>query len=156
MLALLGEAVRLADPLPSDDDWYANLLWLQRRKCLLLTHSGTLFSAFAPDIRVDELRPFGPYVSTIVGRELRSEGLPHDALGSLDPAGVQVAKTASRSVLGFMNDMATHIDYAVAAAGGLGRCDIDGINRQLRRTPYNRGGYVYPIDLVAARVATRG
>jgi hypothetical protein len=53
-----------------------------------------------------------------------------------------------------MNDMATHIDYAVTEAGTLGRCDIDAVNRQLRRTPYNRAGYVYPIDLVVARVTT--
>lgn len=154
MLALLGGAVTLADPPPSDDDWYANLLWLERRKCLLLTHAGTLFSAFAPDVRAADLRRLGPWVSAIVERELRSEGMPPDALGSFDPDSVQIAKTASRSVLGFMNDMATHIDYAVAAAGGLGRCDIDAVNRQLRRTPYNRGGFVYPIDLVVARVTT--
>jgi hypothetical protein len=151
MLTLLGGAITLTDRPPSADDWYANLLWLQRRKCLLLSHAGTLFSAFAPDIRASDLRPFGPYVSAIVQRELRAEGLPPDALGSLDPAAVQVAKTASRSVLGFMNDMAAHISYAVADAGGLGHCDIDGVNRQLRRTPYNRGGFVYPIDLVVAR-----
>jgi hypothetical protein len=154
MLALLGAGVVLSDPPPSDEDWYANLLWLERRKCLLLTHAGTLFSVFAPDVRAAELRPLGVYVSTIVGRELRSEGLPPDALGTLDPDAVQIAKTASRSVLGFMNDMATHVDYAVAAAGGLGRCDTETVNRQLRRTPYNRGGYLYPIDLVTARPDT--
>lgn len=151
MLALLGPAVALTDLPASDEDWYANLLWLERRKCLLLTHAGTLFSVFVPDVRAAELRPLGPYISAIVERELRSEGLPPDALGSLDPDAVQVAKTASRSVLGFMNDMATHIDYAVATAGGLSRCEVERVNRQLRRTPYNRGGYLYPIDLVTAR-----
>lgn len=151
MLALLGRAVALADLPPSDEDWYAILLWLDRRKCLLLTHAGTLFSVFAPDVRAADLRPLGPCVTAIVQRELRSEGLASDALGSLDPGAVQVAKTASRSVLGFMNDMAAHIDYAVAAAGGLSSCHIEGVNQQLRRTPYNRGGYLYPIDLVSGR-----
>jgi hypothetical protein len=33
---------------PADDDWYVNLLWLDRRKCLLVTHAGTLFSVFMP------------------------------------------------------------------------------------------------------------
>jgi hypothetical protein len=27
----------------SPDDWYANVLWVQRRKCLLVTHAETLF-----------------------------------------------------------------------------------------------------------------
>jgi len=39
-LALLKlGADTLADPPPSNDDWYMNLLWLDRRKCLLLTTS---------------------------------------------------------------------------------------------------------------------
>ena len=48
-----------------------------------------------------------------------------------------------------MNDMATYIDCAVAAAGRLNRCDIEGVNRQLRAV--QPGGYLYPIDLVTAR-----
>jgi hypothetical protein len=35
---------------PSDDDWYANVLWLDRRKCLLLAQAGTLFSVFVPAV----------------------------------------------------------------------------------------------------------
>ena len=34
---------------PHEDDCYADLLWPDRRKCLLLTHAVTLFSVFEPD-----------------------------------------------------------------------------------------------------------
>jgi hypothetical protein len=156
MLALLGKSIELAEPPPRDEDWYANILWLERHKCLLLTHAGTLFSVFVPDVRVSQLRPLGPYAVGVIQAALRSEGLPAHTLGVLDPAAVEVARTASRSVLGFMNDMAVHIDYAVASAGGFGRCDADAIGRQLRRTPYNRGGYLYPIDLVVGRATGSG
>lgn len=151
---LLGKAIEISEPTPSEEDWYANILWLERRKCLLLTHGGTLFSVFVPDVRVPQLRPLGPYLVGLAEAALRSEGLPAHALGPLDPAALQVAKTASRSVLGFMNDMAVHIDYAVASAGGLSRCGADAVSRQLRRTPYNRAGYRYPIDLVLDRAGT--
>jgi hypothetical protein len=30
------------EPQPNGEDWYANLLWFDHRKCLLLTHAGTL------------------------------------------------------------------------------------------------------------------
>ena len=153
MLALLGRSVSVTEVPASDEDWYANLLWLDRRKCLLLTHAGTLFSVFVPDVRAAELRPLGPYVTGLIAEALRSEGLPSDALGLLDADALQVASTASRSVLGFMNDMAVHIDYAVAAAGGRSRCDADSISRQLHRTPYNRGDHLYPIDLVIERTS---
>src|SRR5215211_1374828 len=66
MLTLLGKSIDIADPPPSDKDWYANVLWLERRKCLLLTHAGTLFSVFVPDVRAPQLRPLGPYVVGVV------------------------------------------------------------------------------------------
>jgi hypothetical protein len=50
-LALLDcDAVVLAEPPPRDDDWYLNLLWVDRQKCLLLTHAGTLFSVFVAGV----------------------------------------------------------------------------------------------------------
>ena len=111
LLALLGgRAVALSEPPASDDDWYANLLWVDRRKCLLLAHAGTLFPVFVAAIRKAELRPLGVYLVERVEAELRSEGLPPDSLGRLDPDGVQLAKTASRSILGSMNEMAVHCD----------------------------------------------
>ena len=81
--------------------------------------------------------------------------MPPDALGHLKPDAVQLAKTASRSTLGFMNEMAVHIRYEVAAAGGVRNCDLGALNQRLRRTLHNRGGYVYPIDLVTQRLADR-
>jgi hypothetical protein len=47
-----------------------------------------------------------------------------------------------------MNDMARHVRYAVALTGGLSHS----LNHRLRRTPYDRGGYAYPIGLVTQRV----
>jgi hypothetical protein len=42
MLDLLGgRSVDLNEVPPADDDWYLNLLWIERQKCLLLTHTGT-------------------------------------------------------------------------------------------------------------------
>src|SRR5437762_12970876 len=47
MLDLLGgRSLTLSELPPSDDEWYLNLLWIDRQKCLLLTHAGTLFSVF--------------------------------------------------------------------------------------------------------------
>ena len=156
MLDLLGgRAVTLAERPPADDDWYLNLLWLDRQKCLLLTHAGTLFSVFLPGVRKADLRPIGVYVVKAVEADLRSESLPLDTFGRLNPDTVRLAKTASRSILGFMNEMAVHLRYQVADAGGLSHCDISALNHHLRRTLHNRGGYVYPIELVAQRLAAR-
>jgi hypothetical protein len=57
LLAIIGPAAATEPvPAPDPEDWYANLLWSDRRKCLLLTHSATLFSLFEADVRASDLR----------------------------------------------------------------------------------------------------
>jgi hypothetical protein len=50
------------------------------------------------------------------------------------------AQGSPTSHLGFMNEMARFAEYAIADAGGLGRCDIAGLNREQRRMLPNRDG----------------
>lgn len=151
MLALLGvRAGALREVPSSDDDWYLNLLWIERRKCLLLTHAGTLFPMFVADVRKADITPIEPYVVSLVEENLRSEGLAANTLGLLDPDDAHLAKTASRSILGIMNDTAHHVRYRIEAMGGIDRSDTLFLNRFLRRTLHSRAGnYVTPLDLVA-------
>jgi len=158
VLHLLGiPAVSLTESagLPTGDDWYMNLLWFSRQRCLLLTHAGTLFSVFVGPVRKADLLPIGPYVVNLVEAELRSGSLPPDVFGPLDPDAIRLAKTASRSVLGCMNDTALHCEYEIGEAGGLMRCDIRALNHRLRRTIHSPVGYAYPIDLAAQRLRGR-
>jgi hypothetical protein len=152
MLDLLRAApATLAVAPATAEDWYLNLLWIDRRKCVLLTHAGTLFSVFRAGVSVSDLRKTGGYVTDVIDEELRAEGLPPGLFGQLDPEALRIATTASRSTLGFMNDMAVHLRYQAVRAGGLDRCDTEALNRQLRRTLHNHGGYVTSLDLVAQR-----
>jgi hypothetical protein len=156
MLDLLGgRSITLSELSPTDEDWYLNLLWIDRQKCILLTHTGTLFSVFRPGIRSADLRPLGTYLVDAIGTELRAEHLPTDTFSQLQADGVRLAKTASRSTLGFMNEMAFELRYVIADKGGLRRSDIDVLNHGLRRTLRNRGEYVRPIELVAQRLEAR-
>lgn len=150
LLKLLA-ARELADVSPAPDDWYANLVWIDRRKCLLVVHAETLFSIFVADVRKPQLANFGHYFAGTVATALADERLPSDCLGPLDPAQLRVTRTASRSVLGFMNDMAAMSEHLAARAGGVTRIDVEEHNAFLRRTPYNRDGYFRPIDAARQR-----
>src|ERR1035437_255336 len=155
-LRLLGLEVAAANQPPAnEDDWYLNFLWVDGRKCLILTHAGTLFSAFATDVRVAELRPISTYTVNLIEAELRSEGLPVDCLGRLDQDAVQVARTADRSVLAFMNDLVFQARYAVADAGGLDAADVAEINFRLRGN-LNRdrqgSSYSTPLERISERL----
>ena len=67
---------QLIDRPPEGEDWYANLLWLSGRKCLLLTHAATLFTVLEADVRAADLRDPGRLVTGLISRELRREQLP--------------------------------------------------------------------------------
>lgn len=138
----------LAESTPGDEDGYATLLRLDGRKCLLLTHAATLFSVFESDIRAAALRNTGHMVTGLIARELAREGLPLPALGTLDPAAVTLAKTASRSVTGSMTDLGYRCEAIVYGSGGLAGTDLADLNQQLRRHICSARDYAYPIELV--------
>jgi hypothetical protein len=83
LLALIGPTL-LAKPAPTPnaEDWYANLLWFDRRKCLLLSHVGTLFTILEADVSVTDLRSTRLFVTALIDREVLSEDLPPDTFGA--------------------------------------------------------------------------
>jgi len=157
LLAVIGPALAAKPaPAPDAEDWYANLLWFDRRKCLLLTHAATLFSVFEANVSAPGLHAAGPLVTGLIERELACEGLPSGVFAGLEPQKVIIAKTADRSVLGCMNDMAFLCQHAVAGSGGLMRTDLVALNRSLRRNINSARGYQPPIELAAQRLKGSG
>jgi hypothetical protein len=152
---LAGPRADVPHPPESEDDWYANLLWIERRKCVLLMHAGTLFPVFVADVRAAAWRPPGPAVVTAIESALAREQLAAGTFGVLDPAAVVLAATASRRVLGYLNETAHACRHGVELAGGLDHVDVDELNRRLCRLLHNRDGYLTALDRIAQRVAAR-
>lgn len=125
-----------------------DLLVFDRRKRRVLTHAGSLFTNFEPDLRAADLRSTRDPVTRLVERELASEGLHPGALGDLGGESLRYARTADRSVFGCMNDMAFLCENAVAQARDLRGLDVSSLNRRLHRNINSARGYARPIDLV--------
>jgi hypothetical protein len=88
--------VQALDDVPeTNDDWYAKLFWVQRRKGLLLMHTGTLFPALIVDVHKGDLRNWGLSVTSQIEDALAAVRLGPDPLGPLEPASLQRARTAS-------------------------------------------------------------
>lgn len=83
-----------------------------------------------------------------------AESLPADVLGALDQDDVRIAKSASRSVLGVMNDMAMHVECAVVDAAGLRQLDVAAINHALRRGLPSGTAATSPRSIWSRRAAT--
>ncbi len=150
-----GSRFTSSSPEPSPEDWYANLLWFDRRKCLLLTHAATLFSVLEVDITVADLRGTGALTASLIGRELRNENLPAETFTDIGTGELILTDTADRQVLGCMNDMAFTCEYLIGQAGGLRRADFGDLNRHLHRTIYSARGYRPAIELAANRISGR-
>jgi Domain of unknown function (DUF6933) len=152
LLTVIGRRAVSPAPAPDGEDWYANLIWLSGRKCLLLTHSATLFTALHADVTAAALRSTHRLVTEVITRELAAEDLPADTFGDLPTQDLLLARTADRSVLGCMNDMAYLCQHIVAHAGSLAATDLADLNRTLRRNINSARGYQQPIELTSQRV----
>jgi hypothetical protein len=148
VLKLLRESPAASES--SGEEWYANLLWIEGRKCLLLTHVRTLFSVFIRNVAVSQLRAIGPFVVSSIQTALAAEGQRLDTFGDLGTETVSVAKTADRHIIGTMNDQAFTACHVIANAGGLAHCEAEDINRVLHRTINGVTGYARSIELVTA------
>ena len=67
LLTVLGPAAAGPAPAPDPGDWYANLLRVDRRTCLLLTRSATLFTIFEADVTASGLRATRQLVTGLTG-----------------------------------------------------------------------------------------
>ena len=154
MLDVLGGKPELVEAPPREDDWYANVFYIEGKKCVPLVHLGTLYTILTLDTGVGFLRPFGGFVySRMASRSLEHDDLPQDALGPLDYKDVHLARTADRSMLGSMNDMVLMTKHIVRAEGGLGRCDASILNRWLHDVPNGARDFASSLELVRRRVA---
>jgi hypothetical protein len=133
---------------------YANVVYIDGKKCVLVVHDGTLFSSFTVNVGVGLLRPISGYVCSQIVRALESEELPADALGDIDYRQIRLARTRSRSVLGSMNDMVIMARHLIRSEGGLGGCDVARLNHLLRDTPNGARGFATPLELVSRRLVS--
>jgi hypothetical protein len=128
--------------------WHANLIRIERRKCILLTNDRTLYSFLIPAVKKNDLGNFGELFALHLKMNLEKEGFsPEDTSKALAEYGeIAVAPTSSRSVLGSMNDLADQADFLVSRAGGLEKGDMFTVNMMLNRIPLGAIKYRYAID----------
>ena len=135
------------------EDWHANLVRIDRRKCLLLTDSRTLFVFLVPGILHRDLLAFGDLLSAHCSETLRSHGIaPKNvpALASGEP--VRFAKTNDRRVIGSMNDYAFQFKVHIEHEGGIEHCNISSLNHKINETPMGTLSYDSAIRAVRSEL----
>lgn len=133
--------------------WHANLIYINRRKCVLFANDKTLFNFIAPDVPRATIREldnlFKGYLNFILADEGFAEADRARILSEYDE--IEFANTNSKRVLGSMNDLAFHYTHNILEAGGVHSSAVPGIIRQLNRMPMSAIKEVFPIEALKAR-----
>ncbi len=139
-------------------DWHANLLWVDRKKCILFTNDQTLYSFFVHPVKKPSLEKFAEVFRLGLFRSLMGERLSEQQVEYvLSKHGhIVIAKTNNRSVLGSMNDLASQIKSMVYGMGGLASADLSELGRGLNRVPMSAIKYKTGVDELKRTLADVG
>lgn len=155
---LLGEIpTDLLDMAASGDSWHANLLRIERRKCVLFTHDATLYSVFVPALKKPEFDRLPEVFAERLFKALLWEEFPQAQIEVMLDAVrvVRFGRSNSRSVLGSMNDIQFQAQVYVHYDGGLDSTDLVDLHRRLNRAPMSAIGHSYPVERLREYTAAR-
>lgn len=153
---LLAEIpARLADPAASGEGWHANLLRIERRKCVLFTHDATLYSVFVPGLKQPDFGHLDEVFGQRLFKAMRWDEFSQTQIERMLDAcrTIRFARSNNRSVLGSMNELRFHIEVDVEDAGGLNRVDLAYLHHRLNRIPWSAVGYRYAVDCISGHLA---
>ena len=131
-------------------NWYANLLRIDGRKCLLFTNEKSLFTFLIPKVLKANLKNIEDEFLIHLNYNLQNEGFGLDVINKImqEYQEIGFAKTMSKSVLGSMNDLAYHYEFQIMREGGIVNIRILHLNKEINRTPMGALKYRYPIDVL--------
>jgi len=128
--------------------WHANLLHIDRRKCVLFVNDKTLFNFIVPDITRAEIRELDIQFNRHLSDALTLEGISNAVIDKVLKVYREIAYSGSnnKSVLGSMNDLAFHYKHHILSEGGIHCANVPGIIHELNHMPMGAIGYKYSID----------
>jgi len=117
--------------------WHANLIYINRRKCILFANDRTLVNFIVPDVARSEIREIGEMFRDIFRCILVSEGYEKAVVERIlaEYSEVGYGKSNNRSVLGSLNDLAFHYEHRILSCGGVKTYEIPSIIKELNRMP---------------------
>lgn len=136
-------------------DWYANLLHISRRKCVLFTSEKTLYSFLIARVKKADLIQLNELFLSHLVINLKSEGFDPTIITHLQKKyrAFGIAKTTSKSVLGSMTDFALQLKYIFMDQQPPESSNVIAINQRMNRVPMKAIGYKYSIERLRAALS---
>ena len=143
--------IQPVDKVPPEIDkvkeWHANLIHIQRRKCLLITHSMSLYSLVILGVRRKELDNFAEVFNRNLAKNLAADQVNYPSFFDFGHSEIDLiyTKTNNRSILGSMNDLVYSIDYKVWDWGGPNEANSVKVGQYLNEIPMGAIGHAFPL-----------
>jgi len=144
----LVEPDKIPSPTEGLGNWYANLLRIDRRKCIIFTNEKTLYTFLIPKVLKVNLKNIVDEFLIHLSYNLQNEGFGLEVINRVmhEYQEIGYAKTVSKSVLGSMNDLAYQYEAHIIGDGGFDNIKIIQLNQKINRTPMGALKYGYPIE----------
>ena len=125
--------------------WHVNLFFINRKKCLLVTHTKSLYSVFLYGVVKKELPSLAQRIGASLKEQMRRDDFTIAQISYLleNLGEVAYAKTTDRSTLGTMNDMMHAIKIHVTYDD---TTDEQFLSAKINQTPYSRHEFAYLKD----------
>jgi hypothetical protein len=146
----LVEPEKISQPTEGLGNWYANLLRIDRRKCLLFTNEKTLYTFLIPKVLKANLKNIEQEFLINLSYNLQSEGFGLEVINRAmqEYQEIAFAKTSNRQVLGSMNELTFQYEILIEEREGLENVRILELNKHINRTIMGALKYKYPIEVL--------
>ena len=130
--------------------WHANLLHINRKKCIIFVNDASLFNFVVLDIPRKYIRNLGVLFKKNLACVLAEEDFEETVIKSIltEYNETDYTKTRSKSILGSMNDLAFHYKHHIIESGGVHSYHIPSIIKKLNRMPMGALKYSYPVEIL--------
>jgi phosphoribosyl-ATP pyrophosphohydrolase len=135
--------------------WHSNLIYINRKKCVLFVNDDTLFNFIVADLRRNQIKNLADVFRLNLSCVLHSEGIKTKIVDKIldEYSEIAFAKSDSRKVLGNLNDLAFHYEYFIKEAGGVHSYEVPSIIKNLNRMPMKREKrFFHPADEIKSRL----
>jgi len=146
--------IKKADILVSDPafsylgSWHANLLIIDRKKCVLFTNDKTLINFIVPGIKKAQFKDLKEIFLMNLESFLIQENISDKTILKVlnEYSELNFSTTNSKTVLGAMNDLGFHYKHHILYDGGFKFANINEIIHMLNYMPMGPLKYRFSID----------
>jgi hypothetical protein len=134
--------------------WHANVFYIERRKCVLVTNDKTLFCLFIPSLKKPDFQSFHYVFGQFLFKNLLYEQISQNQIETVldECREIHYGKTNNRSVLGSMNDQRFQLECFIESMGGLAQTDVYELNHHLNRSIMGAIKYKHPIEMFSEQL----